>query len=251
MTFIIENWNLFQCIGSPMDQFEIRPLLNLSILDGSFNLTLTTAGLYLILVAVILYVMSELAIRVVNLKELLLKTKAYTKAKTKIKTKKSKTTPKTTTKKTSAKKKVPVKNYVAVTGEKLASTNWSLSLESLYDTILNIVSSQINGRSGQIYFPFIFTVFSFILINNLVGLVPYNLATTSQFVLTFALSFTVVLGATILGFEKHGLKFFSLLVPAGCPLVLLPLLVLIEFISYSARCVSLGLRLGANIKKWS
>lgn len=106
-----------------MDQFEIRSLLNLSILDGSFNLTLTTAGLYLILVAVILYVMSELAIRVVNLKELLLKTKAYTKAKTKIKTKKSKTTPKTTTKKTSAKKKVPVKNYVAVTGEKLASTN--------------------------------------------------------------------------------------------------------------------------------
>ena len=108
-----------------MDQFEIRPLLNLSILDGSFNLTLTTAGLYLILVAVILYVMSELAIRVVNLKELLLKTIAYTKAKTKIKTKKSKPTPKTTTKgvKTSAKKKVPVKNYVAVTGEKLASTN--------------------------------------------------------------------------------------------------------------------------------
>nr|CCE35447.1 ATP synthase subunit a precursor [Claviceps purpurea] len=195
MTFIIENWNLFQCIGSPMDQFEIRSLLNLSILDGSFNLTLTSAGFYLILVAVILYVIS----------------------------------------------------YVAITGEKLASTNWSLSLESMYDTILNIVSSQINGRSGQIYFPFIFTVFSFILINNLVGLVPYNLATTSQFVLTFALSFTVVLGATILGFEKHGLKFFSLLVPAGCPLALLPLLVLIEFISYSARCVSLGLRLGANI----
>ena len=106
-----------------MDQFEIRPLLNLSILDGNFNLTLTTAGLYLIMVAIILYVMSEIANRVVYLKEL--KTKAYTKAKTKIKTKKSKPTPKTTTKgvKTSAKKKVPVKNYVAVTGEKLASTN--------------------------------------------------------------------------------------------------------------------------------
>lgn len=233
-----------------MDQFEIRSLLNLSILDGSFNLTLTSAGFYLILVAVILFVISELAIRVVSLKELLLKTKANTKAKTNIKTKKSKPTPKTATKKT-INKKVPAKNYVAVTGEKLASTNWSLSLESMYDTILNIVSSQINGRSGQIYFPFIFTIFSFILINNLVGLVPYNLATTSQFVLTFALSFTVVLGATILGFEKHGLKFFSLLVPAGCPLALLPLLVLIEFISYSARCVSLGLRLGANIKSES
>jgi len=61
------------------------------------------------------------------------------------------------------------------------------------------------------------------------------------------MSFTVVLGATILGFQKHGLKFFSLLVPSGCPLVLLPLLVIIEFISYLARNISLGLRLGANI----
>ena len=76
---------------------------------------------------------------------------------------------------------------------------------------------------------------------------PYSFASTSHFVLTFALSFTIVLGATILGFQKHGLKFFSLLVPAGCPLPLLPLLVLIEFISYISRNVSLGLRLGANI----
>ncbi|CAG1961555.1 unnamed protein product, partial [Fusarium graminearum] len=72
-------------------------------------------------------------------------------------------------------------------------------------------------------------------------------ASTAHFALTFALSFTIVLGATILGFQKHGLKFFSLLVPAGCPLALLPLLVTIEFISYLARNVSLGLRLAANI----
>ena len=78
-------------------------------------------------------------------------------------------------------------------------------------------------------------------------MVPYSFASTSHFVLTFSLSFTIVLGATILGFQKHGLKFFSLLVPAGCPLPLLPLLVLIEFISYISRNVSLGLRLGANI----
>ncbi len=78
-------------------------------------------------------------------------------------------------------------------------------------------------------------------------MVPYSFASTSHFVITFALSFTVVLGATILGFQNHGLKFFSLLVPAGCPLALLPLLVLIEFISYLARNISLGLRLAANI----
>jgi len=109
------------------------------------------------------------------------------------------------------------------------------------------VVNQINPRKGQVYFPFIYGLFIFILINNLIGLVPYSFASTSHFVLTFALSFTIVLGATILGFSKHGLEFFSLLVPAGCPLGLLPLLVLIEFISYLSRNVSLGLRLGANI----
>jgi F-type H+-transporting ATPase subunit a len=78
---------------------------------------------------------------------------------------------------------------------------------------------------------------------------PYSFASTSHFILTFSLSFTVVLGATVLGFKEHGLKFFSLFVPAGCPLGLLPLLVIIETISYLARNVSLGLRLAANVKK--
>jgi F-type H+-transporting ATPase subunit a len=78
-------------------------------------------------------------------------------------------------------------------------------------------------------------------------MVPYSFASTSHFLLAFSLSFSIVLGATILGFQKHGLEFFSLFVPGGCPLGLLPLLVLIEFISYLARAVSLGLRLAANI----
>jgi len=117
----------------------------------------------------------------------------------------------------------------------------------MYATVHSIVLNQINAKRGQIYFPFIFALFIFILINNLIGMVPYSFASTSHFILTFSISFTVVLGATILGFQKHGLKFFSLFVPAGCPLGLLPLLVLIEFISYLARNISLGLRLAANI----
>jgi len=78
-------------------------------------------------------------------------------------------------------------------------------------------------------------------------MIPYSFSSTSHFILTFSLSFTVVIGDTILGFYKHSLKFFSLFVPAGCPLALLPLLVIIEFISYLARCISLGLRLAANV----
>jgi F-type H+-transporting ATPase subunit a len=138
-------------------------------------------------------------------------------------------------------------NLLSTNYNRLVSNNWSISQETLFATIHSIVVNQINPRKGQIYFPFIYGLFIFILINNLIGLVPYSFASTSHFVLTFALSFTIVLGATILGFSKHGLEFFSLLVPAGCPLGLLPLLVLIEFISYLSRNVSLGLRLGANI----
>jgi F-type H+-transporting ATPase subunit a len=138
-------------------------------------------------------------------------------------------------------------NILSTNLNKLISNNWSISQESLYDTIHSIVTSQINPNKGQMYFPFIYTLFIFILINNLIGMIPYSFASTSHFVLTFSLSFTIVLGATILGFQNHGLKFFSLFVPAGCPLALLPLLVLIEFISYLARNISLGLRLAANI----
>lgn len=138
-------------------------------------------------------------------------------------------------------------SFLATNYNKVISNSWSISQESIYATIHSIVTNQINTTKGQIYFPFIYTLFIFILINNLIGMVPYSFASTSHFILTFALSFTVVLGATIMGFQKHGLEFFSLLVPAGCPLPLLPLLVLIEFISYLSRNVSLGLRLGANI----
>jgi len=138
-------------------------------------------------------------------------------------------------------------NIIGNNYNKLVSNNWSISLETIYATIHSIVINQINTKKGQMYFPFIYALFIFILINNLIGMIPYSFASTSHFILTFSLSFTIVLGATILGFQIHGLKFFSLFVPAGCPLALLPLLVLIEFISYLARNVSLGLRLAANI----
>lgn len=191
--FLINN--TFTETLSPLDQFEIRNMLNLEILGSNNHLFLTNIALYLIIGGLITLTLSLIAT-----------------------------------------------NY-----NKLISNNWSIAQESLYVTIHNIVTNQINNKSGQIYFPLMYTLFIFILINNLIGMVPYSFASTGHFALTFALSFTIVLGATILGFQKHGLKFFSLLVPAGCPLGLLPLLVTIELISYLARNVSLGLRLAANI----
>ena len=121
-------------------------------------------------------------------------------------------------------------NLLSTNYNRLLSNNWSLGFETIYHTVLNIVITQINAKKGQVYFPFIFTLFLFILVNNLIGLIPYSFASTSHFALTLSLSFMIVLGATILGFQTHGLTFFSLLVPAGCPLALLPLLVMIELI---------------------
>ena len=138
-------------------------------------------------------------------------------------------------------------HLLATNFNNIVSNDWSISLESVYYSLHSIVINQINSKKGQIYFPFIYTLFIFILISNLIGMIPYSFASTSHFILTFSISFTIVLGATFLGFIIHGIKFFSLLVPAGCPLGLLPLLVLIEFISYLARNISLGLRLAANI----
>lgn len=138
--------------------------------------------------------------------------------------------------------------YVLATNYDFSTPNgWSIAHETIYATVYSIVVNQINANKGQIFFPFMSALFIYILINNLVGMVPYSFAPTSHFILTFSLSFTVVIGATILGLQIHALKFFSLLVPSGCPLGLLPLLVLIEFISYLARNVSLGLRLAANV----
>ncbi len=118
-------------------------------------------------------------------------------------------------------------NILTTNYKKIFSNSWITSQESLYATIYSIVINQINKKK---YFPFIYALFLFILINNLIGMVPYSFASTSHFILTFSISFTIVLGSTILGFEKNRLTFFSLFVPSGCPLALLPLLVLIEFI---------------------
>jgi len=128
----------------------------------------------------------------------------------------------------------------------LVPSSYSLAFESLFATISAIVRGQI-GENKEIYLPFIYSLFVFVLISNLVSNVPYNLAMTSSAILCLGLSVTIFLGVSILALVKHQLKFFSFFVPAGTPLMLVPLLVLIELVSYFARSVSLGLRLFANL----
>lgn len=123
---------------------------------------------------------------------------------------------------------------------------WSISLESSHASILNMVRSQI-GTQNEKYLPFIYSLFFFILISNLIGNVPYGFAVGTSIIVALGLSFTIFIGVTILGLARHRLHFFSFFVPAGTPGMLVPLLVLIEFISYIARAFSLGVRLFANL----
>ena len=138
-------------------------------------------------------------------------------------------------------------NFINNNNKKLITSMPSVILESIYISVHGIVTSQIDNKKGQMFFPFLFSIFIIILGNNLIGMIPYSFATTSQFIITFSLSFTIVIGSTILGLIKYIFTFFSIFVPSGCPLALLYLLTLIEFISYLARPVSLGLRLAANV----
>jgi ATP synthase subunit 6 len=128
----------------------------------------------------------------------------------------------------------------------IVPNRWQSVMELLYEFVFFLVQEQI-GSKGFKYFPFIFTLFVFILFCNLLGMIPYSFTATSHIVITFSLSFAVFIGVTIVGFAKHGLHFFSLLVPSGVPLFLLPLIVAIEFISYCTRGLSLGIRLTANM----
>ena len=114
----------------------------------------------------------------------------------------------------------------------------------------SFVAKMINDTAGtgaKPFFPFIFTLFMFVLFCNMVGMLPYSFTVTSHIIVTFALAAIVFVGVTILGFVKHGLKYLELFVPKGVPVVLLPLIVIIEIISYLSRPVSLSVRLFANM----
>ena len=131
--------------------------------------------------------------------------------------------------------------------ENIKINGWSFSTEAIYFTIHNMVLSQIGSLVGSFFFTFIFILFVYIFFSNLMGLIPYNFATTSHLVSTLSMSSSIWFGVTIMGLVLHVLRFFTLFSPEGTPLYLVPLLALIELISYIAKGLSLGIRLGANL----
>lgn len=118
--------------------------------------------------------------------------------------------------------------------------------EMAYKFIADMIQENI-GTEGMRYFPFIFSLFMFILFCNMLGMLPYSFTVTSHLIVTFALAATVFMLVTLVGFARHGIGFLKLFVPSGIPLVLMPLLVVIELISYLTRPVSLSVRLFGNM----
>ncbi|MCG2840279.1 F0F1 ATP synthase subunit A [Sandaracinobacter sp. RS1-74] len=128
----------------------------------------------------------------------------------------------------------------------LVPGRWQAALEGATGFISGMVEENI-GPKGRAFVPFVFSLFIFVLVANLIGLFPYSFTVTSHIVVTFAFAALIFLICVIVGFAKHGLHFFSLFVPQNTPIVLMPLIVLIELISFLSRPLTLSIRLFANM----
>lgn len=135
---------------------------------------------------------------------------------------------------------------LATNGRSLVPTRLQSVAELAYEFIANMVRENV-GTAGMKYFPFVFTLFTFILAMNMLGMIPYSFTVTSHIIVTFALAALVFVLVTAIGFARHGLGYLKLFVPEGVPFWLMPLIVPIELISYLIRPISLSVRLFANM----
>ena len=131
-------------------------------------------------------------------------------------------------------------------GRAMVPGRWQSMAELSYEFIADMVRENV-GSEGRRYFPVIFSLFMFVLFSNFIGLLPYSFTVTSHLIVTFALAMVVFVGVTIIGFVKHGIRFFGFFLPHGVPIYVAPVLIPIEVLSYFVRPVSLSLRLFANM----
>nr|YP_010338877.1 ATP synthase F0 subunit 6 [Bangia atropurpurea]UNJ18844.1 ATP synthase F0 subunit 6 [Bangia atropurpurea] len=129
---------------------------------------------------------------------------------------------------------------------KLVPGNWQSLKEIFYDIAFTLVKDNL-GTKGYPYFPFIFTIFSVIIYCNLIGMVPYSFTVTSHIAFTFGLALSIYIGINIIGIRTHGIKFFTIFLPKGVPLFIVPLVVAIELVSYIVKVFTMSIRLFANM----
>ena len=136
--------------------------------------------------------------------------------------------------------------YLGTKKKSLIPSKMQMVTEMSYSFVAKMINDTA-GSSAKPFFPFIFTLFMFVLFCNMVGMLPYSFTVTSHIIVTLMLATVVFVGVTIIGFIKHGIKYLELFVPKGVPIILLPLIIVIEIISYLSRPVSLSVRLFANM----
>jgi F-type H+-transporting ATPase subunit a len=135
---------------------------------------------------------------------------------------------------------------MGVRNRSLVPGRWQSMVELSYNFVADMIRTNV-GSDGRPYFPFIFSLFMFILFGNMLGLLPYSFTFTSHLAVTFGMALVVFIGTTVVAFMRHGFGFFSFFLPHGTPWYVVPLLVPIEILSYFTRPVSLSLRLFANM----
>ncbi|MGB4192279.1 MAG: F0F1 ATP synthase subunit A [Rickettsiales bacterium] len=177
---------------NPFDQFTVRPLINLSILEH--DISFTNASLFMMTSVLVISLFLYLASRNASI--------------------------------------IPNKLQGAA--------------ELLFEFVDNTLT-EAAGKSARVFFPFVFTLFTFLLILNVSGLLPYGYTVTSQLVITFALAILVFIAVIITGFIKHGIGFLSMFLPKGTPIYIAPLMILIELFSFLVRPISLCIRLAGNM----
>lgn len=129
---------------------------------------------------------------------------------------------------------------------KFIPTAWQQIFEIIYQISFELTYSNI-GKNGKFFLPLIFVIFLFLLLFNIIGLIPYSFTITSHLIITFTFSLMIYIGFNIIGIKKHKLNFLNILLPGGSSLALVPLLVPIELVSYIFRVISLPVRLFANM----
>ena len=136
--------------------------------------------------------------------------------------------------------------FLGTREKKLIPGKFQLVAEMFYNFIYKMISDTA-GSKAKPYFPFIFSLFMFVLFCNMFGMLPYSFTVTSHIIVTLIMAIFIFIAVTVIGFLKHGFGYLKLFVPSGVPLVLLPLITIIEIISYLSRPVSLSVRLFANM----
>ena len=179
-------------MAGPLEQFEIKPLAELSV--AGIDISFTNSALWMVIAAVLVTGFMTLSMR----------------------------------------------------RGALVPGRWQGAAEVMYEFVANMLKDNV-GTAGRKYFPFVFTLFMFVLFGNLLGMIPHSFTFTSHIAVTFTMALVIFIGVTIIGFVRHGTHYFRMFFPEGAPIATAFILIPIEVISYFSRPFSLAIRLFANM----